>query len=177
MWGLVTLHEMLRNPIYKGERHAGRKRNKKRAESGPIYIMPDGSPIVVAVPALVSAELWQAAQHRAPRFAPRSPEGHPHLLKGRLTCPNGYTFTTVQNRREKGHSKLYDYYRCGYCNLPTNRHLEKCGITNIRRTDVDAAVWAWVQQLVTAEKFAQALDERQANSSGARAEIAERIAV
>ncbi len=114
-------------------------------------------------------------EHRDLRRDPRM--GTRICLRAALTCPNGYTFTTVQNRREKGHGKLYDYYRCGYCNLPTNRHLEKCGITNIRRTDVDAAVWAWVQQLVTADGFAEALDERQANSSGARAEIAERIAV
>jgi site-specific DNA recombinase len=121
-WHVSTLGRLLRQSAYRGLAYYNRRQTdasglgeRRRQGQGrlrfPRYTMrPATEWIPCAVPALVSDELWQAAQERLvlqSRFAPRNSQ-HTYLLRGLLVC--SVCGHTLQGRTQRG----VGYYTCVY---------------------------------------------------------------
>ncbi len=113
-WAKTAVWAILRDPVYAGDlvwgraryREVGRKRGK-----GPL---PEAERVVArgAAPAIVSRELWQAAQRRDERrrFGVGRPWHRPYLLSGLVRCARcGRRFQA--QRRVDGRASAY--YLCG----------------------------------------------------------------
>lgn len=122
-WYPSSFHKLLRNPVYRGERHYGE--------------------YVFQVPALVDEETWERVQqrldHNAERFGKTSfnnPENG--LLSGLLvcgTCGGRMYHQTINGRR---------YYRCVNYGRRTNKCLGKMP----RIEDLDGEVWGYLEDLL-----------------------------
>ena len=122
VWHPSTLGRLLRQPAYRGLAYYNRRQadssglgERRRHGQGrlrcPRYTpRPAAEWIACAVPALVSDELWQAAQERLAmqtRFAPRNSQ-RTYVLRGLLVCSAcGHT---LQGRTQRGVA----YYTCVY---------------------------------------------------------------
>ena len=122
VWHPSTLGCLLRQPAYRGLAYYNRRQTdasglgeRRRHGQGrlrfPRYTpRPAAEWIPCAVPALVSDELWQAAQERLAmqsRFAQRNSQ-HTYLLRGLLVC--SVCGHTLQGRTQRG----VGYYTCVY---------------------------------------------------------------
>jgi len=159
VWNHTTVWDMLANPAYTGEAAFGKTRSVPR---GSRLRAPRGSSAqprklnsstaapttewsTIPVPALVSAELFAAAQdqlHTNRRRACQQQHGARYLLQGLLVCAHGgdaYYGTTV--RRSPRTTQEHADYRC------SGSDSDRCGGEAIgrnpqRRTDRRAtAVW------------------------------------
>ena len=135
-WSPSTIRGILRNETYTGVWHDNkRKRGKGRN--------PRESWVSVAVPPIISRELWEAAQERiaANRERLRRHSKYPYLLSGILRCGRcgraviGMTSVPSRDRRPKA----YHYYRCTD-STRTWKH-ERCLETKIHADEADALVW------------------------------------
>ena len=119
-WHASTLGRLLRQPAYRGVAYYNRRQTdtsglgeRRRQGQGrlrfPRYTpRPAAEWIPCRVPALVSDEVWQAAQERLAmqsRFAPRNSQ-HTYLLRGLLVC--SVCGHTLQGRTQRG----IGYYTC-----------------------------------------------------------------
>jgi site-specific DNA recombinase len=150
-WHATTIRAIVRNPIYKGEYQALRrqyemekgKRNsgKDRPESERVRI-PD------VAPALVSPELWQAANdqlalNRTESRRPGIPRETYLLRAGFIRC--GYCGGSIVADRMISHGKtIIPRYRC----TPMNKYQFGCpGGGSITQRELDAAVWDRVKAI------------------------------
>jgi site-specific DNA recombinase len=101
LWRAGRIRNLITNTTYKGIHHYGKRAAKARA-----IIERD-------VPAIVTAEQWDAAQqslHRNLRFSPRNSRRQ-YLLRGLMTCGLcGLTYTGASWSRVEGSESIY--YRC-----------------------------------------------------------------
>jgi site-specific DNA recombinase len=136
-WEQSAVRRMLRNETYAGVWRYG-KESSKDWDSLP----------TVAVPAIVSREMWEMAQRRIDenrRTRRREPK-HQYLLRRRAWCGCGlkmctYTYT-VSSR-----GKLYRYYGCNSLNRP-NRSSYNCDVPKFNADHVEAGTWEWVKSLL-----------------------------
>lgn len=133
-WSLSSIYSILRDPAYKGE----------------LTLYRDSSeyePITLQIPAIVTADIWNAAQHildNGKKLAARNAK-HNYLLARLITCSCGasmYT-DTVQKRNKSGY---YHYYACGKTSNRKNYADPVC--TAKRKTwhtdEIDEALWSWL---------------------------------
>jgi site-specific DNA recombinase len=99
-WMRTVVRELLRNPVYVGRRAWGKTSTGRFFRQSGGVICPGAGGGKIAhndpgewfttddTPALVDAELWDAAQRRLARHAPRTPTVEPgaFLLSGLLVC-------------------------------------------------------------------------------------------
>ena len=122
VWHPSTLGRLLRQPAYRGLAYYNRRQvdasglgERRRHGQGRLRfpratLRPAAEWIACAVPALVSDELWQAAQEQLAmqtRFAPRNSQ-HTYVLRGLLVC--SVCGRTLQGRTQRSVS----YYTCVY---------------------------------------------------------------
>jgi len=122
LWHASTLGRLLRQPAYRGLAYYNRRQadasglgERRRHGQGrlrfPRYTLrPATEWIACVVPALVSDELWQAAQEQLAmqtRFAPRNSQ-RTYALRGLLVC--SVCGHTLQGRTQRSVS----YYTCVY---------------------------------------------------------------
>lgn len=135
-WSYTTVLGMLRNETYAGTWR---------------YHVRDGTIIEVDVPAIVSRQVFNAAQERRGynrRFAQRNVR-HDYLLRGRIVCGNcGYkmeSFTADGGPRMRTPTK-YHYYGCKAARK-VDLARGRCEMRLVRADQLDAAVWQRVVDL------------------------------
>jgi site-specific DNA recombinase len=161
-WERSTVWAMLRNPAYQGKACYGktelqprqritrplRQRNRLPNRNSANHERPRQEWIEVAVPAVVTEEVFALAQEQLEKnkhFSPRRTK-KPTLLQGMLVCQQcGYAMYRSSGGRS--HRKL-DYYRCigsdGYRRL--NGPL--CTNRPVRQDHLDEIVWEQVIRLL-----------------------------
>ena len=118
VWGSSSVQTYLHNPTYKGKR---------------TYISKSGRKAEIETPAIVTEEVWEAAQKAIDKRAISRTKGTTRnlgksLLRGLLICPAcGRRFT-----------KSFDTYKCV---SNANQIYDRCGSTSMRDTQLDPAVW------------------------------------
>ena len=128
-WAPSSINLMLKNPLYKGEWHF--------------------ADIEVSVPAIVSPDVWQAAQHyrKANKKNAWRNKKYEYLLAGRVRCGTcGAAMrgvTSVHSKKRKKRSR-HSYYRCQARN--DSSYARECDAPYFRLKDVETAVWAKITE-------------------------------
>jgi len=137
-WYASNIDKILRSTTYMGKFVYG-KRNDRTNTNNPVenYITAD-------VPAIVSVELWEAAQKRLREnksFAKRNTKNK-YLLQYLLTCGRcGHKISCTGKTNPRG--TQYRYYKCSSADYYTAAG--KCGSPQFNADYVDNAVWDWLE--------------------------------
>lgn len=162
-WNPITIQAMLKNETYKGVWHYGKEARQED------YLL------AVAVPAIVTPEVWEAAQkqRKSNRKKMRRDPEHEYLLRGRLTCGYCHFILSPHQGCSQNHKKLY--YRCH----TNDKGVHHCPHTAAVRADqADAAVWAWLREILSDSTLVEErLQRHRARQEAVNAPILERIAV
>ncbi len=169
-WGRVTVWGMLRNPAYRGRACFGktelcprqritkrlRERNGLSNRNSASRERPCQDWTEIAVPALISEEVFALAQEQLEKNKHHSPRRtiEPTLLQGMLVCERcGYALYRVSSRTTR--QKTY-YYRC--LGSDAYRHLKgaPCDCGSIRQDYLDATVWTEIMRLLQDPSLIQA---------------------
>ena len=159
-WNHKTIWDMLKNPAYKGEAAFGKTRSgpldpRLRAPKGrpsqskrgysPKNVPPEEW-ITIAVPALIDAALFEAAQEQLQENKQRAriPEkGTRYLLQGLLLCSQcGYAYCGRTNDARNA------YYRCSGSDASRFGGTRLCHNKEVRIDRLDGVVWQEVCQLL-----------------------------
>jgi site-specific DNA recombinase len=159
-WDTSALAHLLRNTAYIGEAHYGKTRVvPRRAQLRPRRHQPhvprrpysiskaERDPVTIAVPALVSAELFaqageQLEENRRRARARRT--GAQRLLQGLVVCRCcGYACTGVGRpyTAADGARRHYSYYRCGGRGQVGGDGQKVCRAPTVAADELEAAVW------------------------------------
>jgi hypothetical protein len=160
-WRAGTIAGLLNNPAYCGRAAYGKTRPRPRpprlrplrgqpeVPRRPCVVSRQGAqPVAIAVPALVSEELFAAAAEQLAenRRRQRGRLGSPRaLLQGLVVCRQcGYAVYRVRRRHvlADGREKCYGYYRCAGRDLATAAGAKACRGQPVPREGLEAAVWA-----------------------------------
>ena len=167
-WDRSVVWGILKNPTYKGAAAFGKTRNgamrpRLRAHRGhPLeprrgysrYDVPPEEWITIPVPAIVDADLWDAAQEQLrenQRKARTRLRGARYLLQGLISCKQcGYAFCgkPIINKASKGRLRSYAYYRCVGTDAYRFGEQKVCYNAQIRTDKLDLAVWGKVRTLL-----------------------------
>jgi site-specific DNA recombinase len=159
-WDRTTVWGMLKNPAYQGAAAFGKTRTvplrpRLRTQRGkPAQprraaaheATPLDEQVSIAVPALVSAELFAAVAEQLAENKRRrqSHRGARHLLQGLVVCQQcGYAYygKPVSRRAAKGKARHYAYYRCIGTDAYRFGGERLCQNQQMRTDLVEAAVW------------------------------------
>lgn len=164
LWRPGRILNIVRNPVYKGEYHYGR-RSKKR----------DREIIVAKVPALVSEEIWQAAQETLGRnrlIAKNT--GRVYLLRSLMKCGLcrlNYTAAAYKNEV---------FYRCNgqITYRDRSRGMERCPSKWVRGSFLEPRLWADVERFLRnpGELVDELIAERNETSAAAALEAERQMA-
>jgi site-specific DNA recombinase len=185
-WSTATIAALLRNPAFIGQAGFGKTRVAPwRAPLRPRRGHPstprrpysvtrkDTHPISIAVPALVSGELFEAANEQLAENRRRyrqSRRGASFLLQGLLVCPVcGYAWCGQPHygkKNPKCEDRPTGYYRCAGRMRTRQAHEDKpgCHCKPLRTQELDAAVWQDVCQLLRQPQRIEAEYERRLRS-------------
>ncbi|RME79669.1 MAG: recombinase family protein [Chloroflexi bacterium] len=164
-WNRATVHKILTNETYAGVWYYSRSTQK-------VYRKPDGTKgykrirkprsewIAVEVPAIISRDVFEAAQKRLnenKRLA-GAPGKRDALLRRRAVCGEcGYKMVVEY----RGKNRSCVYYSC-----PARTVVRPCSQKFFRQEVVDSAVWDWIEGILQDE----ALLEKALQSSAAQRE-------
>ncbi len=168
IWDRGTIHDMLKNPAYKGEAAFGKTaieplRPRLRAQRGrPLqpkrpysyHDVPAEQWMSIAVPALVDADLFEsvAEQLQENRAHARvGQRGARYLLQGLISCACcGYAYygKQISPNARKHHERSYAYYRCIGTDAYRFGGVRICSNKQLRTDLVDEAVWEEVCRLL-----------------------------
>jgi len=158
-WGPTSVGGILRNTSYRGVAYGNREQRVPARRRYPLsgrVARPSGGVsararpadvwIAVPVPALVSPELFAAAQERLERnraWSPRNTQGE-YLLRRLVSCRRCGRDECVSNNGR------YAYYRC----LPragdgADEHHARCQEQSVPTAALDAVVWADLGQVLS----------------------------
>jgi site-specific DNA recombinase len=179
-WHVFTVRKLLTNPAYKGEAIFGKSRvgERRPPRLRPARGQPEqprkcvsrypgaaADQITIAVPALVSAELFaavaeQLAENR--RHYRQQAQSPGYLLQGLLVCGGcGYGwYGKGITRFTKNDQAPYPYYRCIGMDAFRWGGAKICRHRPIRLDRLDAAVWADVCQVLQNPKAVREEFER-----------------
>jgi site-specific DNA recombinase len=130
-WGPGRVGNMVRNPIYRGEQHYGRRSKRERRI------------ISAQVVPLVSPELWQAAQETLARnrLIVKNSE-RSYLLRGLIRCGGcGRTYCGSLNRGRV-------WYRCDGRNSRSDLVGPRCSAKAIKAEYLEPAVWSDIERFL-----------------------------
>lgn len=133
-WRPSRIRNMVVNPVYKGEYHYGRRSKKAGREI-----------IASAVPALVSAAVWDAAQAalREHNIMPKSTH-RPNLLRSVIRCGGcGRNYSGAWGRGELR-------YRCNGSFAYRGLNGTKCDAKSLRGDQMHEIVWGDVERFLRA---------------------------
>src|SRR5262249_30540258 len=131
----------------------------------------------VPIPPLVTKEAWEAAQRilqEGKRLSPRNSK-YNFLLRGRLFCTCGAVLHSDQTTTG---GKIYKRYICGRVTGPRSYAIRGCNadVKSYRAEELDAAVWAWIMEIVEKPQLLRAyLKDAQQNVEAYNAPLLERI--
>ena len=167
-WDRTTVWGHLKNPAYRGtaifgKTQIGPKRpclraQRKRAEQPrraySVYDVPADQGIHIAVPAIVSAELFAAVEERLQENRKRnrqSRRGAKYLLQGLVVCARcDYAFygKPVSLKAANGKRRNYAYYRCIGTDAYRFGGERICHNKQVRTDLLEEAVWQDVCSLL-----------------------------
>jgi site-specific DNA recombinase len=165
-WNPRTLWQMLKNPAYAGRAGFGKTRvgprrpalrpqrgqAKMPRQSCAKYPTSPDEQIPIAVPPLVSKELFAAVQQQLPAKPQHvsTRRGDTHLLQGLLECGCcGYAYYGQRTSRRTAEGKPYVYYRCPGMDGYRFGGERVCQLNSPVRADcLDEAVWDDVCELL-----------------------------
>jgi site-specific DNA recombinase len=173
-WNRATLGSMIKNSAYRGQAGFGKSRLVERQRLRPgrghpevprtPYVhqrVPASEHIPIPVPALVDADLFDAAQKHVEenrRYLRERRTGASHFLQGLAVCGLcGYALCGQRSRNRF-------YYRC------LGRNADRCGGRTCsnppqRTEELDALVWQDVSQLLREpDRLRQEFERRQQGS-------------
>lgn len=173
-WAKTTLCKMIGNETY-----AGTWYYRKRGNNGKPN--PANEWIAVSVPAIVSRELWEAAQLRvlANRHkAHNGGERHEYLMSGHLACGDCGSAMCRRTGHDPRTGKAYRYYSCR-SRIRDNAHWNlDCELPIVPADPVDEAVWDWVKSFLSdPAELAAALDSHRAKQERRIRPLADRVLV
>lgn len=143
LWTAANLRAIMRNPVYTGTWILNRTRTTETGRE----LRPENEWIIVAVPPIVSRELFLESQQRHEensQFSPRRLKDEERwLLRGLLRCGLCQHAIVCVRTSSKGGS--IDYYRCRHvADTPT-----PCSAPHIRAEDLDSFVWDEVRRTLS----------------------------
>ncbi len=158
-WGPTSVGGILRNTSYHGVAYGNREQRvsaKRRYPLSGRVARPSGGVsararpadvwIAVTVPALVTPELFAAAQERLERnraWSPRNTQGE-YLLRRLVSCRRCGRAECVSNNGR------YAYYRClSRAGDRTDEHQARCQEQSVPTGALDAVVWADLCQVLS----------------------------
>ncbi|HXV42174.1 MAG TPA: recombinase zinc beta ribbon domain-containing protein, partial [Anaerolineae bacterium] len=151
---------------------------KRETYTGIWYFGKSGSsePIPVRVPAIISQEVWEAAQEKLEENQEKSRRNmkYKYLLSGHLTCGIcGYRMSGISKKHK---DKRYFYYRC-----PANEYVDstrKCTLPHFTAYEVEASVWGWIKSILTSpEQLAEGLKQYQDQQAQITGPLQERLKI
>jgi site-specific DNA recombinase len=160
-WDRSVVCGMLKNPAYKGEAAVGKTRvgplaPRLRAQRGhnlhprraySVHDRPSNEWISIPIPALVSAEVFEAVQEQLQenkKVARQRERGARYLLQGLVTCAHcGYAYygKAISTGAAKGHPRNYAYYRCLGTDAYRFAGERMCYNQQVRTDLLDQSVW------------------------------------
>jgi len=156
LWRPGRILSIVKNPVYKGEYHFGRRSKKGR------------EPIVAQVPALVTVEVWDAAQATLSRnrIIPKNSDRR-YMLRSIMRCSLcGLTYTATWSKGEL-------WYRCG--GGLKYRSAQPCKSLYLRGSRLESLIWADVEAFFrNADDLLEELRSEQHDTSVAALREAER---
>lgn len=174
-WNRGTVRGILNNPAYAGQAAFGRRqRGPRRARLRPvrhqpeiarqpssIYEQPPEQWIRIAVPAIVEEELFATVQEQLQenrrRWRQRRQSRRRYLLAGLVVCAYcGYGMHGLGPGGRSGRM----YYRCAGRDAYRRYGQQTCDNPLVAREELEAAVWADVQKLLSDPGRIQAEYER-----------------
>jgi site-specific DNA recombinase len=198
-WSSATIAALLKNPAFMGQASFGKTRveawrpglRPRRGRSAmprrPYSVTrKDTQPIAIAVPALVSEELFEAANEQLAENRRRyrqTRRGASFLLQGLLVCPScGYAWCGQPRYPKKVLKKAERPIGTYRCSGRMAKHTEvepRCAAKAISTEDLDAAVWRDVCQLLRQPERIEAEYERrldnESDTSATSVSLAARI--
>jgi site-specific DNA recombinase len=167
-WQRTTVWKELKNSAYRGtaifgKTRIGPKRPRLRAQRGrpeqprrahSVYEVPEEEGIRIAVPAVVSEELFAAVQERLQETRGRhrpSRRGARYLLQGLIVCARcGYALygKPVSLDAGRGKRRNYAYYRCVGSDAYRFGGERICHNKQVRADLLEEAVWQDVRGLL-----------------------------
>ena len=186
VWEPATVRGILRNPAYCGQAAYGKtgigeRRPRLRPQRGRPevprrpgvgYPRPVQEWIPVAVPPLISAELFEAAaeqlRENRQRHRARQP-GAGHLLQGLVVCQSCGYACYGQSAKSTGDRPRYGYYRCIGTDRRRGDGQRVCHLPTVPLRPLEETIWADVRALLDNPSRIQAeykrrLKERPATS-------------
>jgi site-specific DNA recombinase len=100
----------------------------------------------VVVPAIVTVNLWEAAQEQLAENKRKfmHPPVHDYLLRGRLRCAlcgKAMIGHGIKHHTKTGESWYYRYYECPNSRVAFRTEVKHCNSKNLRADFAEAAVW------------------------------------
>ena len=146
-WDAGTISKILRNPTYKGEAlygqsecHYDEKRitDQGRKTSVTRRQRPADQIVRLAVPPLVTPELWEDCQQQLRRNEDvrRGRNGRKFMLSGLMRCPScGLRMTGATRGKKTGRCYLCQPHKRGYCR-------SQFGAVGVERAVTESLLWA-----------------------------------
>jgi site-specific DNA recombinase len=167
-WDRTTVWGILKNPAYKGQAAFGktrvgerrpmlrpqRKQSEQPRKACGVYDTPPEQWLLVSVPAIVSEDLFAAAQEQLEENRNRarlSSRGARYLLQGMVVCKCcGYALygKSVSPAAGKGKRRHYAYYRCIGTDAYRFGGQRVCRNKQVRTDLLEQAVWEDVSNLL-----------------------------
>ncbi len=149
-WHNDTVRGILTNETYKGIWHYGKNRVTRvdSSEGVKSKVTRGKKPIPVEVPAIVSDELWEAAQKQIEKFKKRNyrPTKYKYLLRGRFRCGRCGGAMAGHTTKKKTQS-----YRCARKYAYGVKSPVSCKVRNVLGEPVETAVWNYLYELLLDE--------------------------
>jgi site-specific DNA recombinase len=144
IWRYGRINQILKNTVYKGTWVWG-KRNPRKEKT---HEKRERELISSTCPAIVSEEIWEAAQvvlQNNRLFLPTT-EKRFYLLRGLIKCKTcGHTFCGSYSRIAKGEKR---YYRCNGKYLLVRKGETGCDSPTINADQIEAYVWNAIKGFV-----------------------------
>lgn len=167
-WSPGSVRNMLRQRAFIGELVVNRMRSVKVDGRTKLVPRDPSEQLVIEVPAIVTREQWEAAQ-RAITFRQRhSPKQTPqrYLLAGLIRCEAcGYAMV-ASTSRGGSRSGVYRKYGCYNHKMLKRPDLPPCALRYIAADDIEQAVWATLEAMITRPEMLQAAVEAATPGAG-----------
>ena len=151
VWGCSTIGRLLRNEAYVGRVYFNRRESivKRENKKGMRQVdRPREQWIAISVPAIVSEDIFEAAQRisrQHSKWSARRAEAGHWLLRGLIKC--GHCHVTVSCHKMRGRQgNVHRYYYCAnHDPLRAKGEHRRCPERNIRADELDTFVFEQVR--------------------------------
>ncbi|WP_448575370.1 recombinase family protein [Thermomicrobium sp.] len=172
-WNPSTVARMIRNPAYIGRLTWFKRKFTRTNGTLRVQYNPQEERITIQIPAIVSKEVWEAAQRVLDenRARSRRNQKRPYILSGLAYCPAGYRLVGTGS-----HQRQVFYYRCQPSVM--SPWLERCTChTKVNASELEDVVWnAIVERLADPETIRQALESKRVEQAAAAEQVRMRLA-